>query len=103
MNIISIILLCFISLSLHAWTDCTYTNAKNIQVQKTGVLVLFTDSQGSSRWKLVVRHGDSYSASFQSVIQQAIATNKPVMVRYESDNYDCSALDYGTLPIAIRM
>ena len=97
------IFLYFISLTLHARTDCSYVRVKHIQVQEVNAIALFTDNDGSSWWKVILLHDSANAASFQSVIQQAVATNEPVMIRYESDNYNCNKDDYTIFPTAIRL
>lgn len=46
--------------------------------------------------------GDALTQSYQSLIQQAMATGLYVTIRFP-DGHDCSANDYTTLPLMVNV
>lgn len=84
-----------------ASVDCGPAEVKAIQSQNSGILIRISIS-GLESWKSLGLHTSDYTKSFQALAQQALATNLYVVLRYP-DGYDCTATDYGTAPMMIRI
>lgn len=82
--------------------DCSFTEVKAVQVEKTGALVLLKTSTGSEHWKKITNNTGSFMNAYLSVVQQALATNKSLVLRYPN-GYECNKTDYGTIPDMIRI
>ena len=101
MKKVLLLALMFISASSLA-KDCAYTEVKAIQVQKSGHLVLLKTSTGSEHWKTMGSSTSNFINAYLSVAQQALATNKRLVLRYP-DGYECNKTEYSVVPDMIRI
>ncbi|MFU2510987.1 hypothetical protein [Pseudoalteromonas sp. ASV78] len=97
-----VLLLCvFLPLKSFA-IECHYDSVEAIQVHKTTVLAYFK-KDGVSIWKYIGPHSNAATSSYQSLLQQAIATSTPMVLRYLADDYDCLKTDYNNEPEMLRL
>lgn len=81
--------------------DCHYTRVIAIQGQSSAVLAQLAHETGTV-WKRIGTQGSADTTSYQSLLQHALATDMQVMLRF-SDDQVCTAGDYSTNPIALRI
>lgn len=87
--------------SAFASVDCGPAEVIAIQSQNSDVLIRVSIA-GAESWKSLGLHTSNYTKSFQAIAQQALASNLNIVLRYP-DGYDCTATDYGTAPMMIRI
>lgn len=91
------LLLASLSFNAVAITQCGPYKMTHIKSQKANILVAVKmDSWTGSVWKKLGVHSDSEMNSYQSIAQQAIATDAQVYLDFEENNYNCQTADYVT-------
>ena len=81
--------------------DCHYTSTKMIQAQRHNVLI-YVDNSSGKYWKNLGTQGDTVTASYQSIAQQAMNAGLPVMLRF-ADGHNCNVHNYEDVPMAFRI
>jgi len=102
-SICSAILLLVFSMPFKTFSlECNYNSVDAIQVE-TGKLLVLLKINNALFWKRIGVHSKDLTKSYQSVLQQALATDSRVMLYYEDDDYNCQSTDYNREPTKIRL
>ena len=96
--IVVVLFIAAISQQAFARTDCPVANVVNIQIE--GQWVLY--KQEGATWRNL---GDLAALGTRERLAAMLAAqmvSKPVMVAYESNTYDCNAVNYSTPAVIVR-
>ena len=85
----------------HASVDCQYNKVIAIQAQSSNVLIRVSDGVNNI-WKSLGLYSSQNFQTFQSLAQQALATDMRIILRFP-DGYDCQSNDYSTQPSVVRI
>lgn len=91
--------------SIGNWArDCGPATVEAIQAQKGEVLVSIksTGEEGWTVWKSIGKTTDIFIDSYQSLVQQAMAQNKQVLIRFPIEE-NCSETNYSSSPLMVRV
>ncbi|MBJ9901588.1 hypothetical protein [Acinetobacter bereziniae] len=89
-----------------AQTECGPYNVSIIQSENPGVLVFLRDTNGNEVVKALGTWQDPWTKSFQAIAQQALATDKKVVLRFihDTSEYKCNETQYyNSKPYMIRI
>lgn len=90
--------------SCNGWAiDCSGLKVVELQAQKANLLVKVKPASGEwAVWKNLGEHGSPHIAAFQSIAQQAMATDSWVMLRFSGEHV-CNETDYIAKVAAVRI
>jgi len=98
-----IFLISFVLVSANSQAiDCSYTEVTAIQAQTHSTLVQVKVSASAKPWKNLGSVESKHLAHFQSLAQQAMATNSSITMRFP-ESHDCNTTDYNTSTSIFRL
>ncbi|MBO3658438.1 hypothetical protein [Acinetobacter haemolyticus] len=95
---IVLILFAFFSASFaNAMTNCGPYKVLGIQSQADGrILIRLQLGTNTITWKKLGNWNVPTTRPHMAVVMQAYAMGDAIVLRYQSDNYDCQSVDYST-------
>lgn len=103
-NLFYFLIIKFLMVPAYADVVCGPVKVTHLESQRNKVVFAIESDSWSigPKWKLLGPQGDDVTKSFQSIAQQALATDAYIYLKFE-DSHVCVNNNYTDLPIMIRI